>query len=93
MGTLPKWASRAQAIWTAIGSFLILIGAQGAGIPTWITDIFSQSFVDAVIVAAGAVITFYQFVRAIFIKTDTSVKTLSSGAKASYFLNPFKIAA
>jgi len=71
---------------------LILVGAQGASIPSWLPDIFSQAFVDAVLVAVGAVINFYQFVRSIFVKTDAQIKTLAADNKVSYFLNPFKVA-
>lgn len=86
----PSWLTKAAALWVAIGSFLILIGAQGAALPSWLTGVFSQAFVDATIVAIGSVVTFYQFVRSIFVKTDANI--LSADNKLAYFINPFKTA-
>lgn len=83
--------TKIQAAWVALGSFLIVVGATSKF--PWLADIFSQTFVDAVVTAAGAVVTFYQFVRAIFASKTADVKILSSGAKVAYFLNPFKLAA
>lgn len=77
-----------QAIWVAIGSFLMVTGITSK-VP-WLTQLFSQGFVDAVVTAAGAVVTFYQFVRAIFAATNTGAK--ESTSLIGYFLNPFKLA-
>lgn len=83
--------TKIMAAWVALGSFLIVTGVTGKF--PWLADIFSQAFVDATVTAVGAVVTFYQFVRAIFAAKSADVKILSTGAKFAYFINPFKIAA
>lgn len=80
-----------SAIWVAVGSFLMVIGATSKF--PWLAEVFSQTFVDAVILAGGSVVTFYQFVRAIFAAKSADVKTLSTGSKFAYLVNPFKLAA
>jgi hypothetical protein len=83
--------SKIQALWVALGSFLIVTGATSKF--PWLSDIFSQHFVDQVLIAAGSVVSFYQFVRAIFVHTAT-IKTLAVGEfPVSYLINPFKVAA
>lgn len=88
---LPEWFTKVQAVWATIGSLLILLGFTS---PEWLPEIFSQGFIDAVAVALGAVLTFYQYVRAIFTsKEPAGVSTLSAGQKLGYALNPFKLRA
>lgn len=81
--------TKIQAIWVALGSFLIVIGATSKF--PWLESIFSQTFVDAVVTAAGAVVTFYQFVRAIFAAKSADIKILSANDKFKYLINPFKL--
>ncbi len=83
--------TKIQAAWVALGSFLIVTGVTGKF--PWLADIFSQAFVNATVTAIGAVVTFYQFVRAIFAAKSTDFKVLSTGSKFVYALNPFKLAA
>jgi len=83
--------ARIQALWVSLGSLLVIIGATSKF--PWLVDLFSQTFVDAALVAGGAVVAFYQFVRAIFAAKFADIKALSSGDIASYLFNPFKIAA
>lgn len=85
--------SKIQALWVALGSFLIVTGATGKF--PWLSQVFSQTFVDAVLVAGGSVVAFYQFVRAIFVHTaTTNIKTLAVGEfPIAYLINPFKVAA
>lgn len=88
---LPEWFTKVQAVWATIGSLLVLLGFTS---PDWLPEIFSQGFIDAVAVVLGAVITFYQYVRAIFAaKEEAVVKVLTTGQKAAYALNPFKLRA
>lgn len=85
---------KASAFWVMIGSLLITLGASGLNIPEWAPALFSQGFVDALLVALGSVITFVQFVRTIFAGSSSAeVKTLSASQARVYYLNPFKIAA
>lgn len=91
MTKLPEWFTKIQAIWATIGSLLVLLGFTS---PEWLPQLFSQEFIDALAVALGAVITFYQYARALFTKDQVAeVTTLSTGQKLAYALNPFKLAA
>lgn len=87
---LPKWVTRAQAIWVALGTFLVILGAQGAAVPGWLSGIFSQQTFDAILAVVGAVVTFYQYVRAIFV-TKTEIKSYSTSVDWGYVINPFKV--
>lgn len=86
---------KASAFWVMIGSLLITLGASGVNIPEWAPKLFSQGFVDALLIALGSVIDFVQFVRTIFAAKDSGgeVQTLSASKAAVYYLNPFKVAA
>lgn len=87
---LPAWVTRAQAIWVAVGAFLIVLGSQGAGIPAWLGNLFSQATFDAILVVVGAVVTFYQYVRSIF-AAKAEVSSYSAGVDWGYVINPFKV--
>lgn len=91
MTKLPEWFTKIQAVWATIGSLLVLLGFTS---PEWLPELFSQGFIDAFAVALGAVITFYQYVRALFAKDQVAeVTILSAGQKLAYALNPFKLVA
>jgi len=93
MTNLPSWVGRVTTTWVAIGSLLIVLGAQGVNVPDIISGIFSQDFVDAAIQVIGAVLTFAQFIRGIFASqppADGKVQLLSTGQKRTFALNPFK---
>lgn len=91
MDNLPSWLVKIQSLWVSIGTLLILLSAKGLDMPDILLKIFSQDLLEAAVAVMGAVIVFYQFIRAQFAKTDASVKVLSVGSKIAYALNPFKL--
>jgi hypothetical protein len=93
MTQLPAWAVKIQSAWVAIGVLLIVLATQsGIPIPEFLPKIFSQGFVDATVTVIGAVLTFVQFVRAIFlVKPDAEVRVASEAQKNAYAFNPFKL--
>lgn len=94
MDNLPSWTSKVQAIWVAIGTILIALASQGMEVPDFLSKIFSDAFYAAFIAALGAVLNFFQLIRAIVAnQAGAAVKVLSSGDKVWYAINPFKIAA
>ena len=95
MDKVNAFISKIQAIWVAIGTVIALLAAQGGiNLPDFLSDVFSQAFLDAVGTAVGSVIVFYQYLRAIFAsKTEGEIQILSTGAKTAYALNPFKLKA
>jgi hypothetical protein len=91
MDNTQKFVAKISAIWASIGLFLTATGIIGNAGPSWLAAVFSQTFVDALTVFIGSVITFYQFVRVIFAaKPSAEVKVFSTNDKLSY-LNPFKV--
>ena len=104
---LPEWVAKVASLWVAIGTFLIMLGSTGVALPDFLTGIFSQAFVDEVLVVVGAVINFMQFVRAIFAKNAVDVVLKQAmqapdGAemfvrnnvkinKGAFLINPFKV--
>lgn len=93
MGNLPPWVAKVTAAWVAIGTLLVVIGAQGVALPEQVTAIFSQEFVDATMQVVGAVLAYYQFVRGIFATKEPAgeVQILTAGKKRAFALNPFKL--
>jgi hypothetical protein len=68
---------------------LVLLGIST---PEWLPELFTQGFIQAVTVFFGALISFYQVLRAIFAKDQASgVSTMSSSQKLAFILNPFKL--
>lgn len=86
---------KASSFWILIGTLAVTLGMQGLHIPEWVPDLFSQGFIDALLIAVGAVLDFVSFVRVIFAPRDTEVQALEVGkVKAlSFYKNPFKMAA
>lgn len=93
MKDLPKWVLKVTTIWVAIGSLLMVTGSQGVTLPDFLPKLFSQELVDAVLQVIGAVITFVQFVRTMFVtnKLESDVQVLSVSDKRKFILNPFKL--
>lgn len=93
MNNLPAWLVKVQSAWVAIGTLLIVLAtSSGVPVPQFLLDVFKQEFFDLFAAALGGVITFVQFVRAIFAaKAQAGVQILSAGAKRRYILNPFKL--
>ena len=90
MTNLPEWVGKVTTSWVAVGTLLIVLSSQGAPLPEQVIDIFSQTFVDEVLKVTGSVITFAQFIRAIFAAKEGEVQTLSASSKRSFALNPLK---
>lgn len=100
---LPKWVAKVTTTWVAIGALLVILGQSGLDLPSWIFELFTQSFVDTTLGVVekvigsvqeviGIVIGYYQFVRAIFNKEkEGEIQTLSVAAKRKFALNPFKL--
>lgn len=86
--TLPPIFSKISTIWASIGTLLIVFGANGASVPQFILNIFSQATVDAVTIFLGAAITFYQYLRTL--KGATAEVKSASSPTIGHFLNPFK---
>jgi hypothetical protein len=94
MENLPPWATKAIQIWLTIGTILTLVGTKLIPIPAFIPAFFSQEFVSAVLAVVGAVITFWQIIRAtVASHPSNAAKLASSENKTAYMLNPFKLAA
>lgn len=90
MNTLPKWFTTFSAGWVSIGALLIAFGFKGG--PDWLPAIFSEAFVQATALALGAVITYFQHLKGIFVaKTIGTVKALKAGDVTKFLWNPFKV--
>ena len=105
MTNLPSWVAKVTTAWVAAGTFLIILGSQGVALPDFITSLFSQAFVDAVLQVVGAIITFVQFIRTIFVvEAEASYARMvqmnpnaqhqaRTYSKTAFALNPFKLTA
>lgn len=102
MDKFKNFITKVTATWAAIGAALITLSATGfINIPDVIENLFSQNVSDALnvalqasLVALGAVIEFYQILRAIFAVEPIEggeIKTLSASDKVSFTVNPFKL--
>jgi len=90
---LPKFVTKVAATWAAIGSLLIIITSQGVSLPTWVVDLFSQTFVDEALKLLGAIIDFLAFAKLIFGSkaSESEISILSVAAKKKFAFNPFKV--
>lgn len=89
MNTLPKWFTTFAAGWVSIGTLLIAFGIKGG--PSWLPAVFTEPFVQATGAALGAIITYFQFLKGIFVaKAVGTVHTFKAGAVAYFYWNPFK---
>lgn len=88
---------KASSFWVLIGTLLISLGSAGVDVPTWVPELFSQAFIDNLLIVLGAVIDYVSFIRGIFAVTnnddEADVQTLSTGKVISFYMNPFKMAA
>lgn len=107
MDKFKEFVAKVTATWAAIGSTLITLAATGfLSIPQPLLDLFSSGVAEgldialqAIVVAVGAAINFYQIVRVIFAAKEeapvegakTKIRVLSAEAKKSYAINPFKL--
>lgn len=93
MNNLPEWVGKVTSAWIGIGTLLILLGSNGIAVPEWLSDVFSETFVNYVIAIIGSVINFAQFVRVIYNRAvgEVQVRVLSVKEKRTFVLNPFKI--
>ena len=94
---LPAWVTKVLSFWAGIGVLLVMLGSYGINLPVGIIALFSPEAVEmlnniasAGVAFAGTVVTFYQFVRALFLNKSVEVNILSNDAKVKYILNPFK---
>lgn len=89
MNTLPKWFTTFAAGWVSIGALLIAFGFKGG--PEWLPAIFSEPFVQATAAILGAIITYFQYLKGIFVaKVVGSVHAYTVGALQKFYWNPFK---
>lgn len=89
MNTLPKWFTTFATGWVSIGALLIAFGFKG---PDWLPAIFSEPFVQATAAILGAVITYFQYLKGVFVaKAVGTVHAFKAGAVQAFYWNPFKV--
>lgn len=89
MNTLPKWFTTFAAGWVSIGALLIAFGFKGG--PDWLPVVFSEPFVQASAAVLGAIITYFQYLKGVFVaKIIGTVHTFKAGALSKFYWNPFK---
>lgn len=84
---IPSWIARILAAWAGIGSLLIsgLIPS-----PSWLLPFFEQGLIDGTRVFIGSFITFLAVLKAAkIIRTDSVLKSRTTGSQYLYALNPF----
>ena len=83
---------KASSIWLLLGTLLVMLGSQGVNVPSWAAGLFSQAFLDALLIAVGGVVDFISLVRLIFAGQDSGEASVSSTtSKWSYYTSPYKI--
>lgn len=90
MNTLPKWFTTFAAGWVSIGALLIAFGIKGG--PDWLPAVFSEPFVQAFAAILGSVLTYFQYLKGVFVaKTIGTVQAFKAKAVKAFYWNPFKV--
>lgn len=91
MDKILSFITRVQVLWVAVGSFLIVIGGQ-LNLPDWVSDVFSQQFIDNLADIVGAILIYLQYLKGLFASKieEGAVAALDKASKLSYLL-PWKL--
>lgn len=95
MQNLPAWAIKIQSAWFAIGTLLVILGSQqGVNLPSWLTAVVSEEFINNAMVLLGSILAFIQYARNKVTGQVAEVEVLTAGQKRikviAYAINPFK---